>query len=61
MENRLAIELEYDRNLNTIDIEGASANSKKNKAIRNRIKAQEELLRRKAPILTPLLAVGVSE
>jgi uncharacterized protein YuzE len=61
MENRLAIELEYNRNLNTIDIEGASANSKKNKAIRNRIKAQEELLRRKAPILTPLLAVGVSE
>jgi|JI9StandDraft_1071089.scaffolds.fasta_scaffold972538_1 hypothetical protein len=61
MENRLAIELEYDRNLNTIDIEGASANSKKNKAIRNRIKAQEDLLRRKAPILTPLLAVGVSE
>jgi len=29
--------------------------------VRNRIKAQEELLRRNAKIITPLLAVGLSE
>ena len=34
------------RNLNTIDIEGASSNTRVNEAVRNKFKAQEQLNRR---------------
>ena len=61
MEHKIAIDINYDRSLNTIDIAGASVDSKKPLAVRNRIKAQEELLRRNAPIITPILANGSSE
>ena len=60
-ENQLASDLRYDRSLNTVDIVGASVNSKKSMGVKNRIKGQEELLRRKAKIITPLLATGPSE
>lgn len=40
MEHKIATDINYDRSLNTIDISGASVNSKKPLAIRNRIKAQ---------------------
>jgi hypothetical protein len=61
LENTLANDINYLRNLSTIDIEGANANSKKSLGVKYRIKAQEELMRRNAKIITPILAPGVSE
>lgn len=36
----------YMRSLHTIDIEGASSNTRVNQSIKNKYKAQEELARR---------------
>jgi hypothetical protein len=47
--------------LSTVDIEGANANSKKSMGVKYRIKAQEELMRRNAKIITPILYNGTSE
>lgn len=60
-ENTLANDINYLRNLSTIDIEGANANSKKPLGVKYRIKAQEELMRRNAKIITPILYSGSSE
>lgn len=60
-ENTLANDINYLRNLSTIDIEGANANSKKSMGVKYRIKAQEELMRRNAKIITPILYNGASE
>lgn len=60
LENTLANDINYHRNLNTIDIEGANVNSKKSIGVKNRIKAQEELMRRNAKIITPILVNGLS-
>jgi hypothetical protein len=61
LENTLANDINYLRNLSTIDIEGANANSKKSLGVKYRIKAQEELMRRNAQIITPILYSGLSE
>lgn len=45
-ENRIALEKGYERNLNTIDIEGASSGTLVSPAVRNKLKAREELIRR---------------
>lgn len=61
LENSLGSEAGYHRSLQTIDIEGANPNSKKSMGVKNRIKAQEQMLRRNDPILTPILVGAVSE
>jgi hypothetical protein len=45
-ENRIANDKTYMRNLDTIDIEGASSGTRLNQSIKNKLKAQEELARR---------------
>lgn len=45
-ENRIAMEKTYMRSLNTIDIEGASSNTRVNQSIKNKYKAREDLARR---------------
>ena len=46
-ENSSAVkDKEYFRSLNVADIEGASTNTLISKAVKNRVKAQEELMRR---------------
>lgn len=45
-ENRIAMDKTYMRNLNTIDIEGASSNTRVNQSIKNKYKAQENMARR---------------
>ena len=45
-ENRIALDKHYERNLNTIDIEGATGGTLMSQAVRNKLKAREELFRR---------------
>jgi hypothetical protein len=45
-ENRIALDKSYGRNLDTIDIEGASSGTRMNQSIKNKMRAQEELARR---------------
>ena len=40
-ENRIAFDKTYMRNLHTIDIEGASSNTRVNQSIKNKYKAQD--------------------
>lgn len=57
----MANDIHYHRSLNTVDIEGASVNSKKSMGVKNRIKAQEQMMRENDKIYTPILFTGISE
>lgn len=46
-ENIIATDKNYSRALNTIDIEGTAPGTIVSQAVRNKLKAQEELMRRK--------------
>lgn len=46
-ENRIALDKNYERSLNTIDIEGASSSTLVSPAIRNKWRAREDIIRRK--------------
>jgi hypothetical protein len=45
-ENRIALDKTYMRNLDTIDIEGAGSGTRVNQAVKNKLRAQEQLARR---------------
>lgn len=45
-EHRIALDKTYMRNLNTIDIEGASSNTRVNQSIKNKAKALESIASR---------------
>ena len=45
-ENRIALDKQYERNLNTIDIEGASSSTLKSPAVRNKWRAREVIIRK---------------
>lgn len=45
-EHRIALDKTYQRSLLTIDIEGASSNTKMNQSIKNKLRARDELARR---------------
>jgi hypothetical protein len=45
-ENRIAMGKTYMRNLDTIDIEGASSSTRVSQSIKNKVRAREELVKR---------------
>lgn len=45
-QNRIALEKAYMRSLDTTDIEGAGSGTRVNEAVRNKLRAQEELARK---------------
>lgn len=61
-ENRIALDKRYERNLNTIDIEGASGGTLLSQAVRNKMKAREELIRRQqqTEVIKQELAIGAN-
>ena len=45
-ENRIALEKTYERNMNTIDIEGASSGTLLSEGVRNKIRGREALIKK---------------